>query len=74
MNRFAFVAVALLFAASAPSVAAATPLSASAAGSGGYHVCAVSGGAVKCWGNNAYGELGTGDTLDRGGPVTVQGA
>jgi alpha-tubulin suppressor-like RCC1 family protein len=72
MVRILFVAIALL--AVIHPAWAATPLSASAAASGGYHVCAVSGGAVKCWGNNAYGQLGTGDTYDRGAPVTVQGA
>jgi alpha-tubulin suppressor-like RCC1 family protein len=73
VHRFLFVTIALFAIASAPA-AAATPLNASAASGGGYHVCAVSGGAVKCWGNNAFGQLGSGDTYDSGGPVTVKGA
>ena len=34
---------------------------------GYYHSCAIlNDGAVKCWGYNGYGELGTGDTANRG--------
>jgi cysteine-rich repeat protein len=34
---------------------------------GGYHTCALlSGDALKCWGHNAYGQLGQDDTIWRG--------
>jgi alpha-tubulin suppressor-like RCC1 family protein len=49
-----------------------TPISRLSAGAD--HTCHVSaGGTVSCWGDNAYGELGDGTTINRETPVTVPG-
>jgi alpha-tubulin suppressor-like RCC1 family protein len=44
-----------------------------AIGIGAAHSCAVINGSVKCWGDNLYGELGTGNTSNTNVPTDVLG-
>jgi alpha-tubulin suppressor-like RCC1 family protein len=41
--------------------------------SGRQHTCGVLGGVFHCWGENEYGQLGDGTTMDRATPVAVMG-
>ena len=50
-----------------PSVNLGAGRTATAIAAGGNHTCAIlDTGAVKCWGDNGTGQLGQGDTADRG--------
>jgi len=41
---------------------------------GSYHTCAVtSGGALHCWGNNNYGQVGDGTKINQDRPIAVAG-
>ena len=71
--RVSGFATALIMAASfaAPAAFAASPTQLSG---GGFHTCALmTGGTVRCWGWNMYGQLGDGSNTARSVPVAVRG-
>jgi alpha-tubulin suppressor-like RCC1 family protein len=41
---------------------------------GSFHSCAIGGGRLLCWGHNDSGQLGLGDTADRGDQVEEMGS
>jgi len=53
--------------ASLPSVSLGTGRKAKSIAAGGYHTCAIlDDNTLKCWGNNAFGQLGLGNTQNYG--------
>ena len=39
---------------------------------GSYHTCTLlDDGSIRCWGSNAFGQLGDGTTIERTTPITV---
>jgi alpha-tubulin suppressor-like RCC1 family protein len=58
-----------------PAVSLGPGRTAKAIGAGSLHTCAIlDDGTVKCWGGNALGQLGLGDTLGRGTAATDMGS
>ena len=56
------------------SFSAAAQTAAVRVAAGAYHTCAILvNGSVKCWGYNAFGELGLGDTTTRGTDAAQMG-
>ena len=55
-----------------PAVSLGDNFSPSSVTAGAYHTCALSGQTIKCWGSNAFGQLGYGDRVSRGvDPATM---
>ncbi len=57
-----------------PTVSLGTGRTAKAISAGSYHSCALlDDDTIKCWGHNAYGQLGQGDTVQRGDAASELG-
>ncbi|MFN3197695.1 MAG: thrombospondin type 3 repeat-containing protein, partial [Bradymonadia bacterium] len=57
-----------------PTLALGTGRTVTSIAAGDFHVCAVlDNGGVKCWGRNNYGQLGYGDTTQRGDDANEMG-
>jgi alpha-tubulin suppressor-like RCC1 family protein len=57
--------------AAAPQAVANATTGVTSIAAGGYHACAVISGNVKCWGSNAFGELGDGTQNARNYPSAL---
>jgi len=57
-----------------PAIDLGAGQSAKAVSAGEHHICVLlASGAVKCWGQNNFGELGLGDSVNRGGSTGEMG-
>ncbi len=64
----------LVFGLGVPPTAAQTPLRFSAVSAGSQHSCALTtDGRAWCWGDNNFGQLGTGDSISSSAPMPVVG-